>query len=936
MGVEQIYRQKVRGGSRSPSSSGSPFEGAVSRAGALGSMATVCMLLMALILCSAGTISAAEGSGTAGGSLLGAEPLEIRSIDLRQGSSGQLVDLMATGPVVWTSFRDADGSLIVELPNTRAAEQVRSLHPAEGLVSSVDLESDTRANRPVTRVKIETRRPVEHSLAARGGHLEVRLEPAVDSAAASGRARVPLPAEPHADVSASEPRPEPLRMAALEPLDSEPLDPEPLDPEPLDPEPTPAPNPRDPDPSPTPRPQEPATGGTADSPVVAPPPAGVAASRLDGVELASTDDGTVIRVLGDGEFRYSFFSLDDPARFVIDLEGVVNQSRSSALPVGSATVERVRIAQFKPYPEPVSRVVFDLATEVVPTIERGPDGLVVRFGAGSEPMAAVSADEDLETVDLSDQPVAAVEEETEDTGEVEITTAEGMVDRDVEQVAALEEGSEVGEPQLDPSEREARQQQPREQEPRRVAEPAPRVAQPPASNELEVFEERRQQPEEAEVYEPRIRRERPTAAAAVPEEGDYDVRTLDDTERKYVGEPIDMTVRDADVVEVLRMFAQISGLNIVLQPGITGTVTVELHNVPWDQALEQILRINNLGFELEGNIMRIAPLSQLRQEAEEQRRLEQARALSMPLNTIIKRLSYANASQVAGLLRSQGGMLSQRGSVLVDQRTNTLILKELPEFMDSVIAIIETLDTPEPQVMIEARIVETTKRFSRTLGIAWGITAEASPELGTNTGLEFPNNIDANGQVNLLTGGDNAFIGLSLGNVLNSFVLDAQLQAAENEGLINILSAPKVATLNNERASIQSGLQIPVQTVANNTVTVQFVNATLELSVTPQVTAEGTILMDIDISKREPQLAFAVQGAQNAPISTKEATTRVIVRDGGTTVIGGIYEVSSDQGQDRVPGLANIPIIGHLFRNKRRTDENEELLIFITPRVINL
>ncbi len=171
---------------------------------------------------------------------------------------------------------------------------------------------------------------------------------------------------------------------------------------------------------------------------------------------------------------------------------------------------------------------------------------------------------------------------------------------------------------------------------------------------------------------------------------------------------------------------------------------------------------------------------------------------------------------------------------------------------------------------------------------------------------------------------------------MNSFNLDAALQAAEREGLINILSAPKVATLNNEQASIQSGLQIPVQTVANNTVTVQFVNATLELQVTPQVTAEGTILMDIDIAKREPQLAFAVQGAQNAPISTKEARTRVIVRDGGTTVIGGIYEVSTDQGQDRVPGLAKIPILGHLFRNRRRTDENEELLIFIPPRVINL
>jgi type IV pilus assembly protein PilQ len=176
----------------------------------------------------------------------------------------------------------------------------------------------------------------------------------------------------------------------------------------------------------------------------------------------------------------------------------------------------------------------------------------------------------------------------------------------------------------------------------------------------------------------------------------------------------------------------------------------------------------------------------------------------------------------------------------------------------------------------------------------------------------------------------------TLGNVLDTFKLDIQLQAAESEGLISVLSAPKIATLNNGRASIQSGLQIPIQTVANNTVTVQFVNATLRLDVTPQVTAEGTIMMDINIQKREPQLAFAVVGAANAPIATKEAQTRVIVRDGGTTVIGGIFTTSTDQGQDRVPGLANVPILGHLFKNHRRTDENQELLIFITPRVIKL
>jgi type IV pilus assembly protein PilQ len=199
----------------------------------------------------------------------------------------------------------------------------------------------------------------------------------------------------------------------------------------------------------------------------------------------------------------------------------------------------------------------------------------------------------------------------------------------------------------------------------------------------------------------------------------------------------------------------------------------------------------------------------------------------------------------------------------------------------------------------------------------------------------FPNKGGLSGDVDV-PGTTADVLSLRLGNILNTFRLDVALQAAETEGLIHILSAPKVVTLNNQQAEIQSGLQIPIQTVANNTVTVQFVNATLRLAVTPQVTAEGTILMDIDISKREPQLAFLVPGATNAPIATKDARTRMVVRDGGTAVIGGIYKVSNDDGQDRIPGLANIPILGNLFKNKSQRDENEELLIFITPRIIKI
>src|SRR5581483_5384057 len=302
------------------------------------------------------------------------------------------------------------------------------------------------------------------------------------------------------------------------------------------------------------------------------------------------------------------------------------------------------------------------------------------------------------------------------------------------------------------------------------------------------------------------------------------------TQPKYVGDPVNMSLRDADIKEVLRTFAKISGLNMVIQPGVSGPVTVELTQVPWDQALDIILKTLNLGYEIQGNIMRIAPLTVLNDEARAAATRREQAALAVPLRTVLKRISYADASEIMGVLRSgSASVLSNRGSVVVDRRTNTLIIKELPEFMDTVLRVIDEIDVPEPQVMIEARIVETTKNFNRTLGIAWHFNGIADAAHGNTTGLVFPNNATGNGGVNLLQGGNNGIINLTLGNILNTFNLDAQLQAAESEGLINILSAPKVATLNNTQASIQSGLQIPIQTVANNTVTVQFVNATLEL-----------------------------------------------------------------------------------------------------------
>lgn len=806
----------------------------------------------------------------------------LSRLALVEGAPGSRIEIDADAALVWTSYRDVDGQLVVELPNARPQAGVSGEEAASGLVSALRVSVDEAEGRPLTRLTVVTREDAQHSLVAAGNGLRIDLVPVAEvvagNEAPTWAAEVHPAAEPAAPAAPESQQPAPAVAAAS----------------------------TVPAPVATPR----AYAGTPDQPVVSEAPGALAATRLHDVVVIAGENETVVRVDGDGQFTYSTFALANPERFVIDLEGVLNQGATSTPVLADVHVDRVRVSQFRQHPSPISRVVFDLRDGSLPRIERTDHGLLVRFGAAGA--AAPTMAEQLAAGTLPAPPAVASAPAPE-VGAV-VSFAPPAQPPVVEAAAANEQDSDV--------EAFAALAPP--------PAPAPAVARPATvGRDASAYEASNVQAMD-EVARP--------AASPSPA---FPQQNMGGTKKEYVGDLISLSLKDADIKDVLRSFAKLSGgLNVVVQPGVRGTVTVELESVPWDQALDQILKINSLGYELDGNIMRIAPRNILQNEAKEQQALAQAQALSVPLRTIIKRVSYSPAEEIARLLQTAGGrgggILSQRGTVTVDARTNTLIIKELPTFIDTVIAVIETLDIPEPQVMIEARIVETTKRFSRTLGIAWGFDGVADAEHGNTTGLIFPNNVEGSGGVNLLTGGGNGLISLALGNVLDTFRLDASLQAAEAEGLINILSAPKIATLNNQAASIQSGLQIPIQTVSNNTVTVQFVNATLRLDVTPQVTAEGTVLLTVNVQKREPQLAFAVVGATNAPIATKEAQTRVIVRDGGTTVIGGIYKVSTDQGQDRVPGLANIPVLGHLFKNRRRDDSNEELLIFITPRVIKL
>jgi type IV pilus assembly protein PilQ len=429
---------------------------------------------------------------------------------------------------------------------------------------------------------------------------------------------------------------------------------------------------------------------------------------------------------------------------------------------------------------------------------------------------------------------------------------------------------------------------------------------------------------------------RQTQTSAQPEIG-----TPRGGDRKFSGHPVSLDFQGADLRAVLRTFAEISGLNIVIDPAVQGTVDVALRDVPWDQALDIILAANKLGYLIDGTIVRIAPLTVLAEEQTQRRKVTEEQALAGELRVLTHRLSYAKAEELQGLLTKSA--LSQRGTVQIDPRTNTLIITDLADRLSTASDLIAKLDLAQPQVEIEARIVQTNKNYARALGVQWGFGGAVSPALGNTTNLAFPNSGSLSGSaggttggqptaVNLGVGGAPNAVNLALGSINGAFNLDVALTALEASGNGRLLSTPRVTTQNNIPAEMTQGIQIPIQTVSNNTVTVTFRDAALTLKVTPQITAANTVIMQIAVENSQADFSRAVNGIP--PINTQRANTSVLVSDGATTVIGGVYVTTQQNQNDRTPGVSRIPLLGWLFRRDSVSDTSTELLIFITPRII--
>jgi type IV pilus assembly protein PilQ len=614
--------------------------------------------------------------------------------------------------------------------------------------------------------------------------------------------------------------------------------------------------------------------------------------------VATTGEGAnlAVDITGDGAMdSYKAFRLDDPARLVVDVKGVKDRVAKSAIDVNNGAVRKVRVAQFAP---DVTRIVLDLTGKTEYAVTPAGNRLRITFGENAKAMASIVP-----------APAAAV---------VMVVPAK---EEPVKVAAATDIPSQVPTVAEDatwkmPANARPVINAPADQAPPPAPKKKPTTAMvgssgtpsTPGGPTENVFDEAAQSTTGLQVG---------------------GSKTLSANQRVFTGDPISLSLKDADIKDVLRTFAQLTGLNIAIDPQVNGTVTVDFVDVPWDQALDLILRQNGLTFILEGNVMRVGTIDRLAQETAANRRLAEEERLNVPLTTLSFKLSYAKSAEVAGLLKE---ISSPRARIIVDTRTNQLIVSEIPQYLQVMRNLIDTVDIPNRQVVIEARIVETTKSFSLQYGFSWGFNGILDPALGTGTGLIFPNRVGFKGGPFSFTGGGANVLGLTLTDVLGTFDLDLALAASESNSLLKVISAPKVTTQDNTSAEIQSGVQIPYQTRVNFTTTIQYIDATLRLSVTPQITEAGTIIMDIAVQKTTP--GSPIEGAAGTPLNTRQARTRVMVRDGGTAVIGGIYQANTSTAQSGIPVLKDIPVLGALFRSHRDDVSHDELLIFITPRIV--
>lgn len=404
--------------------------------------------------------------------------------------------------------------------------------------------------------------------------------------------------------------------------------------------------------------------------------------------------------------------------------------------------------------------------------------------------------------------------------------------------------------------------------------------------------------------------------------------------RRYTGQKINLNFDDANIRSIMQLIAEVSKLNIIVGDDVQGTVTLRLVDVPWDQAFDLVLETRGLGQIREGNVVRVMPKEKIRQLQQEQ--FAAARALEK-LEDLTTQVVTVNYSDVNSVAENAKKLLTERGKIVADARDKKLIVTDIPSVVAEIRTLASLLDTPERQVLIEARIVEASATFTRDLGVNWGLTynntaGDASGNKasigggGTLVGIPISPGQVTSGLVS----------GLTFGRVgVDKAVLDLRLAALETSGHGRIVSTPRITTLNGMEAEIAQGTEIPYLTTSDQGTKTEFKKAELSLKVTPEINPDGSILLDIE-AKNDSRGANVSTGLGQAPaIDTKQATSKVLIRDGETTVIGGIFIQDRQESNAGVPFLKNVPVLGHLFKSTSVSEERRELLVFITPRILD-
>lgn len=420
---------------------------------------------------------------------------------------------------------------------------------------------------------------------------------------------------------------------------------------------------------------------------------------------------------------------------------------------------------------------------------------------------------------------------------------------------------------------------------------------------------------------------------------------LNNSNVKFYGRPISIEVRDLNVKDVLSLIAEQSGANLVVSDKVDGNITLKLRDIPWDQALLLVMRSKQLGYVRQGTVLRIAPMSMLQSETEEAKKVLDAQRAAEPLKVKVIPVSYA---KVTDLKLQVDPFLSTRGKAVGDTRTSSIVVTDIAEVLDRVTNLIRALDTPPLQVLIEGKVVEARETFARSFGFNWGYSPVAPISLGS---ANLTHNVAINGGGISAGGGSSGGtggaattpstiplqIGMSVG-VLDFFGnVNANLALSEHEDLVKVISSPQITTMNNEPASIVQQTTVYINQVLNNAagtqITPQPQAVELRLEVTPQITSDSDVIMQMLLKRQFAGTASSNGGP--SPINTREAKTKVLVKNGQTAVIGGIYQSDNLQSEDGIPGLRTIPIVGWLFKNHSHTSEKNELLLFLTPRILN-